>query len=101
MHFGSGIQAEDVLKLESCPSDRNRARVKRPGTINVKIMEEVIMNVLYRTSRPGYKAEQVDAGQKDDNEPYPSDAQWSWLHDRMTWRTPDEAERRLELAQKS
>jgi hypothetical protein len=33
-----------------------------------------------------------------DEELYPSDSQWSGLYDRMTSHTPDETERRMELA---
>ena len=40
----------------------------------------------------------ADAGEVDDAELYPSDAQWSGLCDRMTGHTAEEKERRSELA---
>jgi hypothetical protein len=40
----------------------------------------------------------AEAGTLDDDELYPSDAQWSGLYDRMRSHTPDETERRRELA---
>ena len=40
----------------------------------------------------------ADAGELDDDELYPSDAQWAGLYDRMTSHTPEETARRRELA---
>jgi len=39
----------------------------------------------------------ADAGELDDNELYPSDAQWAGLYDRMTIHMPEEKARRREL----
>ena len=40
----------------------------------------------------------AEAGELDDDELYPSDAQWAGLYDRMTSHTPEETARRRELA---
>lgn len=40
----------------------------------------------------------AEAGELDDDELYPSDAQWAGLYDRMTIHTPDETARRREIA---
>ena len=40
----------------------------------------------------------AEAGDLDDNELYPSDAQWAGLYDRSTIHMSDETERRIELA---
>lgn len=40
----------------------------------------------------------AEAGELADDELYPSDAQWAGLYDRMTNHTPDETERRREIA---
>ena len=40
----------------------------------------------------------ADAGDLDDDELYPSDAQWSGLYDQMKAHTPDETQRRRKLA---
>jgi hypothetical protein len=40
----------------------------------------------------------AEAGELDDAELYPSDAQWSALYDQMKDHTPDETQRRHELA---
>lgn len=43
----------------------------------------------------------AEAGELDDAELYPSDAQWAGLYDRMTHHTPDETARRKKLASDS
>lgn len=43
----------------------------------------------------------AEAGELDDDELYPSDAQWAGLYDRMTQHTLDETARRTELARAS
>lgn len=43
----------------------------------------------------------AEAGELDDAELYPSDAQWAGLYDRMTRHTPEETDRRFDLAQLS
>lgn len=40
----------------------------------------------------------AEAGELEDEELYPSDAQWAGLYDRMTSHTPEEAVRRRKLA---
>jgi hypothetical protein len=40
----------------------------------------------------------ADTGELDDNELYPSDAQWCGLYDRMTSHTDEETARRKNLA---
>ena len=40
----------------------------------------------------------AEAGELDDAELYPSDAQWAGIYDRMTVHTPEESARRKELA---
>ncbi|WP_166443112.1 hypothetical protein [Phragmitibacter flavus] len=39
-----------------------------------------------------------ERGELDDNELYPSDAQWAGLHDRMTTHTPEETYFRQRIA---
>lgn len=39
----------------------------------------------------------AESGELEDEELYPSDAQWAGLYDRMTMHTPDEMARRAEL----
>jgi hypothetical protein len=41
----------------------------------------------------------AEAGELDDDELYPSDAQWAGLYDGMTSHTEQEAARRVKLAQ--
>ena len=43
----------------------------------------------------------AEAGELDDAELYPSDAQWAGLYDRMTTHLPEETKRRRELAKEN
>ena len=52
--------------------------------------------VLQRFAAEAWRRAEV--GEFADDELYPCDSQWSGLYDRMTSHTPDETERRLELA---
>ena len=40
----------------------------------------------------------AEAGEMEDEELYPSDAQWAGIYDRMTVHTPEETTRRQEMA---